>query len=131
MGSFAECVDIHQQFAAPLPDSWSMQDAASLPLVALATIQGFRDRASAQPGQSILIHAGSGGLGSFAIQYAKRVLHLQVTTTTSSRNHDWVQQLGADHVIAYDQSNYLNVANASTWCLIPWARHTRRVRLKS
>ena len=107
MGSFAECVDIHQQFAAPLPDSWSMQDAASLPLVALTTIQGFRDRASAQPGQSILIHAGSGGLGSFAIQYAKRVLHLQVTTTTSSRNHDWVQQLGANNVIAYDQSNYL------------------------
>jgi NADPH:quinone reductase-like Zn-dependent oxidoreductase len=84
-----------------------MQDAASLPLVALTTIQGLRDRASAQPGQSILIHAGSGGLGSFAIQYAKGVLNLQVTTTTSSRNRDWVQQLGADNVIAYDQSNYL------------------------
>jgi threonine dehydrogenase-like Zn-dependent dehydrogenase len=107
MGSFAECVDINQQFVAPLPNSWSMQDAASLPLVALTTIQGLRDRASAQPGQSILIHAGSGGLGSFAIQYAKRVLNLQVTTTTSSRNRDWVQQLGADNVIAYDQSNYL------------------------
>ena len=60
----------------------------------------------AAAGQRILIHAGSGGVGTFAIQYARH-LGLHVTTTTSSKNADFVKSLGADRVIAYDRENYL------------------------
>jgi len=67
------------------------------------------DRAKARKGQSMLIHAGSGGLGSFAIQYAKHELGLHVTTTTSSRNAHWVRELGADVIVAYDRENYASL----------------------
>lgn len=106
MGTFAERIAIDAKFVAHAPKSVSSAAAASLPLVALTTMQGLVDRARAKPGQSILIHAGSGGLGSFAIQYAKNVLQLHVTTTTSSRNRDWVSRLGADEVIQYDLQDY-------------------------
>ena len=88
------------------PDSWSHVEAASIPLVGLTTMQALVDRAQAKPGQRILIHAGSGGIGTFAIQYAK-LLGLHVTTTTSSKNVDLVQQLGADEVICYDKEDSL------------------------
>jgi alcohol dehydrogenase len=76
-----------------------------LPLVGLTTLQAF-GRAGAGAGQRILIHAGSGGVGTFAVQYAKH-LGLHVTSTTSSRNADFVKSLGADRVIAYDRENNL------------------------
>jgi alcohol dehydrogenase len=63
-------------------------------------------RAGAKSGQRILIHAGSGGVGTFAVQYAKH-LGLHVTSTTSSKNADFVASLGAGRVIAYDRENYL------------------------
>jgi NADPH:quinone reductase-like Zn-dependent oxidoreductase len=109
MGSFAEFVAIESCYVAKAPAALSAQAAASLPLVALTTVQGLVDRAKARKGQSILIHAGSGGLGSFAIQYAKRELGLHVTTTTSSRNAHWVRELGADVVVAYDRENYASL----------------------
>jgi alcohol dehydrogenase len=68
-------------------------------------VQGF-GRAGARAGQRILIHAGSGGVGTFAVQYARH-LGLHVTSTTSSRNADFVRSLGAEKVIAYDRENYL------------------------
>ena len=83
----------------------SHAQAASLPLVGLTTLQGF-GRAGARAGQRILIHAGSGGVGSFAVQYARH-LGLHVTSTTSSKNAEFVKSLGADRVIAYDRENYL------------------------
>ena len=67
-------------------------------------MQGF-GRAGARAGQRILIHAGSGGVGTFAVQYARH-LGLHVTSTTSSRNADFVRSLGAEKVIAYDRENY-------------------------
>jgi len=106
MGTFAERIAIDAKYVAHAPKAISFAEAASLPLVALTTVQGLVDRARAEPGQSILIHAGSGGLGSFSTQYAKHVLQLHVTTTTSSRNRDWVAQLGADKVIQYDVEDY-------------------------
>src|SRR4030095_7797275 len=60
----------------------------------------------AKSGQRILIHAGSGGVGTFAFQYAKH-LRLHVTSTTSSKNADFVASLAADRIIAYDRENYL------------------------
>ena len=106
IGTFAETTVQPARFVAAMPDMLGFADAASLPLVALTTVQGLVDRAQARAGQRILIHAGSGGLGTFAIQYAK-ALGLEVDTTTSSRNADWVAALGADRVIAYDREDYL------------------------
>jgi alcohol dehydrogenase len=105
IGTFAEQIALDETFAARKPANISRAEAASLPLVALTTLQAF-DRVGARAGQRILIHAGSGGVGSFAIQYAK-YLGLHVTTTTSAKNVDFVAALGANRVIAYDRGNYL------------------------
>jgi alcohol dehydrogenase len=105
LGTFAQTTVQPAEFVAPMPAALDFAGAASLPLVALTTVQGLVDRAQARAGQRILIHAGSGGLGTFAIQYAK-ALGLEVDTTTSSRNAGWVAALGADRVIAYDREDY-------------------------
>ena len=105
IGTFAEQVTLPENIVALKPATISHAQAASLPLVGLTTLQGFA-RAGARAGQRILIHAGSGGVGTFAVQYAK-YLGLHVTSTTSSKNADFVKSLGADRVIAYDRENYL------------------------
>jgi alcohol dehydrogenase len=105
IGTFAEQIALSEMFVARKPDNISRAEAASLPLVALTTLQAF-DRVGAHAGQRILIHAGSGGVGTFAIQYAS-YLGLHVTTTTSAKNADFVGSLGANAVIAYDRENYL------------------------
>jgi alcohol dehydrogenase len=105
IGTFAERIVLPQSFFARKPPRTPHQEAASLPLVGLTTVQGLVDRAHAKAGQRILIHAGSGGVGSFALQFTK-AKGLHVTTTTSSRNADFVKSLGADAVIAYDQQDY-------------------------
>src|SRR4029079_10506684 len=105
IGTFAERIALPEKFVALKPARASHAEAASLPLVGLTTLQGF-DKVGARAGQRILIHAGAGGIGTFAVQYAKhRGLH--VTTTTSAKNADFVKSLGADRVIAYDRENYL------------------------
>jgi alcohol dehydrogenase len=105
IGTFAEQIALPEKLVATRPATISHAEAASLPLVGLTTLQGF-GRAGARAGQRILIHAGSGGVGTFAVQYAKH-LGLHVTSTTSSGNADFVKSLGADRVIAYDRENYL------------------------
>ena len=107
IGSFAETIVLDQDCVAFKPSNVSHAEAASLPLVGLTTVQGLVDRVHARAGQSILIHAGSGGVGTFALQYCKH-LGLNVTATTSSRNAEFVRSLGADRVIAYDKENYLD-----------------------
>lgn len=107
IGTFAEQTAIDERYVAIKPQGFSHLEAASIPLVGLTTVQALVDRAQAKRGQSVLIHAGSGGVGTFAIQYAK-VLGLQVTTTASSKNAAWVQALGAEEVICYDRENYLD-----------------------
>ena len=105
IGTFAERIALPEKFVALKPASVSHAEAASLPLVGLTTLQGFA-KVGARAGQRILIHAGAGGIGTFAVQYSKH-LGLHVTTTTSSKNADFVKSLGADTVIAYDRQNYL------------------------
>jgi alcohol dehydrogenase len=105
IGAFAEQIALSETFVAHKPANISRAEAASLPLVALTTLQVF-DRVGAKAGQRILIHAGSGGVGTFAVQYARH-LGLHVTSTTSSKNADFVKSLGANSVIAYDRENYL------------------------
>lgn len=105
IGTFAQRIALEEQFVALKPAAISHAEAASLPLVGLTTLQGF-GRVGARAGQRILIHGGAGGIGTFAIQYAKH-LGIHVTTTTSSKNADFAKSLGADRVIAYDRENYL------------------------
>jgi NADPH:quinone reductase-like Zn-dependent oxidoreductase len=105
LGAFAEYCTQPAAYVALMPKTITYQQAASFPLVALTTIQGLMDRAKAQAGQTILIHAGAGGLGSFAIQFCK-ALGLIVHATCSAKNKQRVLEHGADQVIAYDQDDY-------------------------
>src|SRR5258708_22984219 len=104
-GTVAERIALPEKLVALKPGNISHAEAASLPLVGLTTVQMFA-RAGARSGLRILIHAGSGGVGTFAVQYARH-FGLHVTSTTSSKNADFIASLGADRVIAYDRKNYL------------------------
>jgi NADPH:quinone reductase-like Zn-dependent oxidoreductase len=105
IGTFAEQIALPEAFVALKPAKVSHAQAASLPLVGLTTLQGFQ-KVGARAGQRILIHAGAGGIGTFAVQYAKHI-GLHVTSTTSAKNADFVKSLGADRIIAYDREDYL------------------------
>ncbi|MEV8547861.1 NADP-dependent oxidoreductase [Streptomyces sp. NPDC051572] len=100
IGTFAELIAVHQDDVAVKPATLTMEEAASLPLVALTSWQVLVERAHIQTGQKVLIHAGSGGLGTIAIQLAKE-LGAHVATTTSTTNVDLVKRLGADVVVDY------------------------------
>jgi alcohol dehydrogenase len=105
IGSFAEAIAISEADLAPKPTSIDMCQAASVPLVGLTAWQAFVDRAKLRPGQKVLIHAGSGGVGTLAIQIASHLGAL-VATTTSTANVDWVRALGADSVIDYRKQDF-------------------------
>jgi NADPH:quinone reductase-like Zn-dependent oxidoreductase len=100
MGTFAEFIAIHQDDVAAKPVTLSMEEAASIPLVGLTAWQALVERADLRPGQKVLIHAGAGGVGTFAIQLAKH-LGASVATTASATKTDVVKSLGADVVIDY------------------------------
>lgn len=100
VGALAELIAIDQADVALKPKGLSMEEAASIPLVGLTAWQVLVQRAQLQKGQKVLIHAGSGGVGTFAIQLAKS-LGASVATTTSAGNGALVKALGADIVIDY------------------------------
>jgi NADPH:quinone reductase-like Zn-dependent oxidoreductase len=108
IGTFAERIAVHEDDLAIKPASLSMAEAASVPLVALTAWQALVERANLQPGQKVLIHAGSGGVGTYAIQLAKH-LGATVATTTGTSNVDWVRDLGADIVIDYRTQDFETV----------------------
>ena len=108
-GSIAEYVAIGSDCIAHKPTNISMQEAAALPLAGLTVLQSFQ-KANLKSGDRVLIHAGSGGVGSLAIQYAK-LKGAFVFTTTSTNNVGWVKALGADRVIDYTKENYLQIVN--------------------
>ena len=100
IGTFAERIVVKDSDLALKPENLSMAEAASIPLVGLTAWQALVDRARVQPGQKVLIHAGSGGVGTFAIQLARH-LGATVATTASAGNTALVKDLGADVVIDY------------------------------
>jgi len=108
IGTFAELIAIDERDLALKPAALTMAEAASLPLVALTAWQALVEKANLQPGQKVLIHAGSGGVGTIAIQLAKH-LGAYVATTTSTANLDWVRDLGADLVIDYRREDFEQV----------------------
>ena len=115
IGTFAETIAIDETDVSLAPTSISAVEAASLPLVALTAWQALVERGNVQPGQKVLIHGGSGGVGTIAIQLAKH-LGAHVATTVSAENADFVRELGADEVIDYRTQDFEEVFTATTWC---------------
>ena len=107
VGTMAEYVVSNVKDIALIPSNLSFDESASIPLVGLTSYQALEDIAKLSKGEKILIHAGSGGIGTFAIQLAKH-LGAHVTTTTSTKNISFVKGLGADKVIDYTSENYLD-----------------------
>ena len=105
IGTFAEFVAVKEASLALKPKGVSMVEAASLPLVGLTAWQALVEKAKLKKGQKVFIQAGSGGVGTFAIQLAKR-LGATVATTTSTANVALVKSLGADVVIDYKSQDF-------------------------
>ena len=105
IGTFAGFIAIDQSEAALMPPNLNYHEAASLPLVALTSWQALVDVAQLKPRQQLLIPAGSGGVGTFAIQLAKHI-GAEVWTTTSGKNLEFVKSLGADHAINYQDEDF-------------------------
>jgi NADPH:quinone reductase-like Zn-dependent oxidoreductase len=108
IGTFAEFISMNEDDLALKPESLSMEEAASIPLVGLTAWQALIERANLEKGQKVLIHAGSGGVGTIAIQLAKHV-GATVATTTSTANVELVERLGADVVIDYKKDDFERV----------------------
>ena len=108
IGAFAEFISIKEDAVAHKPKKLTMEEAASIPLIGLTAWQALVERANLKTGQKVLIHAGSGGVGTFAIQLAKH-LGAIVATTTSTANVEWVKRLGADIVIDYKKDDFANI----------------------
>ncbi|HMO63220.1 MAG TPA: NADP-dependent oxidoreductase [Ferruginibacter sp.] len=105
IGTFAELISIHENDVALKPINISMQEAASIPLIGLTAWQALVEIAKLKKGQKVFIQAGSGGVGTFAIQLAKH-LGATVATTTSAGNFALVKSLGADVVIDYKSEDF-------------------------
>src|SRR6202162_2044645 len=105
IGTFAEFIAVKEDGVALKPTALTMEEAASIPLVGLTAWQALLEKGQLKKGQKGLIHAGSGGVGTFAIQLAKHV-GATVATTTSTANIDLVRRLGADIVIDYKKDSF-------------------------
>lgn len=105
IGTFAEYISVNESDLALKPKNLTMEEAASIPLVGLTAWQALIEKANLQKGQKIFIQAGSGGVGTFAIQLAK-YLGATVATTTSTANIELVKNLGADIVIDYKKDDF-------------------------
>lgn len=107
-GSLAEFAVVPESAAAIKPANLDFVQAASLPMVSLTSWQALTERVRLRPGQKVFIPAGSGGIGTFAIQLAKQ-LGATVGTTTSTGNIEWVRSLGADEVVDYKREEFEKV----------------------
>ncbi|MDM0087974.1 MULTISPECIES: NADP-dependent oxidoreductase [unclassified Variovorax] len=105
IGTFAEYIAVKETSVAHKPANLTMEEAASVPLVALTAWQVLVETAKLKKGQKVFIQAGSGGVGTIAIQLAKH-LGAFVATTTSTGNVDRVRALGADIVIDYKKQDF-------------------------
>ncbi|WP_088293388.1 NADP-dependent oxidoreductase [Bacillus mycoides] len=108
IGTFAEYIAIHEDDVALKPKNLSFEEAASIPLVGLTSYQALHDIMHLQKGQKILIHAGSGGVGTFAIQLAK-IMGATVATTASEAGANLVNSLGADEIINYKKEKFEDI----------------------
>lgn len=108
MGTFAQYFAINQYDIALMPKNLDFVEAASIPLVGLTSYQAFHEIMHLKAGDKVLVEAGSGGIGTFAIQLG-RVMGLHVATTVSEKGESLVRSLGADEIINYKQQNFWDV----------------------
>jgi NADPH:quinone reductase-like Zn-dependent oxidoreductase len=108
IGTFAEFIAINAADVALKPKNLNMTESASIPLVGLTAWQALVEVGKVKPGQKVFIQAGSGGVGTFAIQLAKH-LGATVATTTSAKNAELVRSLGADVVFDYEKQDFEKV----------------------
>lgn len=99
-GTYAEYVAVDADIIARIPENLSFEEAAAIPLAAMTAWQALVDHGRLGKGQKVLIHAGSGGVGTYAIQIAKS-LSAEVASTASDSNEALLQSLGVDHFINY------------------------------
>ena len=109
VGTMSEYVVSHKNEVAVMPENLSFEEAAGIPLAGLTAYQSLIDVAKLSAGETVLIHAGSGGVGSIAIQLAKH-LGAIVTATTSTKNVAMVEKLGADKIVDYTDENYFELS---------------------
>lgn len=104
-GTYAEYTAVDEHLLAKLPDSVSYEEAAAVPLAGLTAWQALFTHGHLKEGETVLIHAGAGGVGMYAIQLAKYA-GAQVVTTASEKNHELLYSLGADQVIDYKKEKF-------------------------
>jgi NADPH:quinone reductase-like Zn-dependent oxidoreductase len=105
VGGFAEYVCTREKNLARKPSNISFEEAASAPVVGFTAIQGFRHAGGIQPGQKVLVNGAAGGIGTFAVQFA-RSCGAEVTGVCSTKNLDLVRSIGADHVVDYTRQDF-------------------------
>ena len=107
-GAYAEKIAVKATIVAKKPDGLSHVNAAALALTGLTAISAVEETLKLQPGETILVQGGAGGVASFAIQFAKHI-GARVITTTSAANRDYVRELGADKIIDYNAQDFTQV----------------------
>ncbi|MDN7228049.1 NADP-dependent oxidoreductase [Planococcus sp. N064] len=107
-GTYAEFVPVEENLLARMPENMTFEEAAAIPLAGLTAWQTLVDVAKIKEGDKVLVHAGAGGVGNFAIQIAKS-FGAYVATTASKENEDFVKSLGADLVIDYKTEQFEDV----------------------
>ncbi len=107
-GGFAEYVAVPEVALAHKPSNLSFEEAAAVPMAALTAFQSLRDKGKIQEGQKVLIYGASGGVGMFAVQFAK-AFGAEVTAVCSTRNVDIVESIGADYVIDYKKKDFSRI----------------------
>ena len=122
-GGWADYVTVKEWEVAAKPKSLNFVEAAAVPMGALTAWQALVDVAKLQPGQTVLIHGGSGGVGSFAIQIAK-ARGARVIATASTANQDLLKQLGADVAVDYTKTKFEDVAKDVDAVLDPVGKET-------
>jgi 2-desacetyl-2-hydroxyethyl bacteriochlorophyllide A dehydrogenase len=104
-GTYAEYVAVDENLLAKMPENASFEEAASIPLAGLTAWQCLVDFSEIKSGDKVLIHAGAGGVGSLAIQIAKR-FGAHVASTASGKNEEFLKSLGVDHFINYREEDF-------------------------
>jgi len=107
-GAYAEYIALEAKNVARMPSNLTFAEASAVPLAALTAWQALVDFAKLTDGQTVLVHAGAGGVGSYAIQFA-RYLGARVFTTATEKNHGYVTELGANRPIDYTKVNFAEV----------------------
>lgn len=108
LGAFADYATVEENLLAEMPAELDFPQAAGMPLAGLTALQALRDQLGVGPGGKLYISGGAGGVGTMAIQIAKR-LGAEVATTASGHGADLARELGADHVVDYKKENAWNV----------------------